>query len=1002
MLECVRDLYDRVIVKRRVTHKLKDFIVQSDNGEFKSDAVLRFLLSVGGNRLTCCAYSPETQAAIERIWGIIHNMSSAMLLGKKLPEHYWQFASAYACKIYNNIPPSHTPKGETPRSPTERFFDVKSDCSMFKVFGCRAFAHIDKTLRRKNHNPKAVQCVFVGIEDNYVKGYLLYSPEHNDKFVNTSVIFHENECYDGSYTDKNAEKLLSDTNIPVESVSKYIYLEGTNHIDPDDGLLYKVLKVEERNYPGQGRFIVCYRGHVFPNGKVCLKTSKEAIHVRDVEEYHRQYVERLKKTVNSKHLELAAADRITGVASTRSAEERRLKRTRVDSGKVRAKKRRIEQASLVYDKNENVTDDDAVLHDDDAIPSLESFLHDESHVHRLVESAMYGDSLAMHVMVNDVGCAVTEPEPTTFKQAMKLPDRKSWKEAIEAELKMISDFGVFSEPIPLPPGASVLNQRWVFKRKRDEHGNVVKYKARLTPQGCYQTFGVDFMDTYAPVARMTTVRYVLALSVLLALRVSTIDFQNAFLNAPLTDDIYVHAPPGCEPLPNGYVYKLQRALYGLKQSPREWNIILHKFLSEECGFKNLRTEHCMYLKCDEKTGSYCLICLYVDDLIVAYTQKSLFDSFLGKLQSKFKVTYSEELGKTLGFQFDRTADGGMFMHQHRYVTDVLKRFGMSECRSVSTPADYHVRLCKTGAYRVDRSDTLKGGHKLQGGSDGDNADALTPTRPNASYREVIGCLLWLSMGTRPDITYAVSQCARYSSDPKPEHWTAVLRILRYLKGTPDYGIHYHKHESHFRDNSKDYPRPRMSNLRQPFAYSSHYFPGTSKVNLVGYSDADFANNVDDRRSITGYVFLLAGAPLSWNTMTQHSTALSTMESEYYAVCKTTQEALYLRMLCEETGISVDRPLVIKEDNKSCISFSKDPGSHKRTKHIDYRHFFVRDQVNDGEITLDYVESEFQLADLFTKAFDTKRFQFLRDQVVKSRQKVVFVHDRNFGEERWTE
>ena len=108
------------------------------------------------------------------------------------------------------------------------------------------------------------------------------------------------------------------------------------------------------------------------------------------------------------------------------------------------------------------------------------------------------------------------------------------------------------------------------------------------------------------------------------------------------------------------------------------------------------------------------------------------------------------------------------------------------------------------------------------------------------------------------------------------------------------------------------------------------------------------------------------------------------------------------MLCEETGISVDRPLVIKEDSKSCISFSKDPGSHKRTKHIDYRHFFVRDQVNDGEITLDYVESEFQLADLFTKAFDTKRFQFLRDQVVKSRQKVVFVHDRNFGEERRTE
>jgi hypothetical protein len=244
------------------------------------------------------------------------------------------------------------------------------------------------------------------------------------------------------------------------------------------------------------------------------------------------------------------------------------------------------------------------------------------------------------------------------------------------------------------------------------------------------------------------------------------------------------------------------------------------------------------------------------------------------------------------------------------------------------------------------------------------------------------------MGTRPDITFAVNQCARYSSDPKADHWTAVMRILRYLKGTADYGLHYHKHNSNFYDIAKDCPSEHMSNIKQPFAYSSHYFPGSTTVNLTGYSDADFANNPDDRRSITGYVFILAGAPLSWCTQTQHTTALSTMESEYYAVCKTTQEALYLRMLCEETGIKVDRPLIIKEDNKSCISFSKDPGSHKRTKHIDYRHFFVRDQVNDGEIVLDYVQSEFQLADIFTKAFDSKRFKFLRDQIVKSKRDVL--------------
>ena len=153
VLDCVKDLYERVIVKRRVSYKLTDFVVQSDNGEFKSESVLKFLLSVGGNRLTCCAYSPETQSAIERIWGILHNMSSAMLIGKKLSEPYWQFASDYACEIYNNIPPSHTPKGECHRTPHEKFYGIKHDCSMLKVFGCRAFAYIDKKRRRKNHNP---------------------------------------------------------------------------------------------------------------------------------------------------------------------------------------------------------------------------------------------------------------------------------------------------------------------------------------------------------------------------------------------------------------------------------------------------------------------------------------------------------------------------------------------------------------------------------------------------------------------------------------------------------------------------------------------------------------------------------------------------------------------------------------------------------------------------------------------------------------------------------
>ena len=255
-----------------------------------------------------------------------------------------------------------------------------------------------------------------------------------------------------------------------------------------------------------------------------------------------------------------------------------------------------------------------------------------------IDAAVCGDPIMSHCLAT--GTALTpdsDKEPNTIKQAYALQDRDKWREAVEAELEMIRQFNVFSPPMKLPKGAIPLNSRWVFKRKRDHLGNVIKYKARLTPQGCYQHFGIDYSDTYAPVARMATLRYVLALACLLRLQTSSCDFTNAFLNAELKEDVYLNAPPGSPPLPEGYVYKLQRALYGLKQSPREWNNTLNAFMTTECGFQQLQCEKCLYIK-RNSDGSYVIVCMYVDDLVVAYSHRGLFDSFMTKVKSKFKIT----------------------------------------------------------------------------------------------------------------------------------------------------------------------------------------------------------------------------------------------------------------------------------------------------------------------------------------------------------------------------
>jgi hypothetical protein len=488
---------------------------------------------------------------------------------------------------------------------------------------------------------------------------------------------------------------------------------------------------------------------------------------------------------------------------------------------------------------------------------------------------------------------------------------------------------------------------------------------------------------------------VLALACLLGLQTSSCDFTNAFLNAELKEDVYINAPPGTPELPQGYVFKLQRALYGLKQSPREWNLTLNKFMVEECGFRQLQIEKCLYIK-KNTDGSYMLVCMYVDDLVIAYSHQGMLDSIISKVKSKFKITQSDNLHKTLGFQIERTKDGGIFMHQKSYITDVIKRFGMEQGNTVDTPFDPRIRLCKTGSVSMRTgvsSGPTQGEDSVLHASVGiagkkRKASKALGEEPKLPYRELIGCLLWISMGTRPDISYAVNQCARYSSDPKKEHWTACLRILRYLKGTSDYGLHYHRHHSHYL-GQKVSSRASMEDLKQPFSYTSSFYPGDSKVHVFGYSDSDYANNVDDRRSITGYVFVFAGAPLSWNSMTQHSVALSTMESEYYAVCKATQEAIYLRMLFEESGMRVEQPLVIKEDNQACISFTKQPGDHTRTKHIDVRSCFVRRWVEHGELVLEHVDTTEQLADIFTKGLDTRQFQFLRDHLVRPRSSVEF-------------
>ena len=246
---------------------------------------------------------------------------------------------------------------------------------------------------------------------------------------------------------------------------------------------------------------------------------------------------------------------------------------------------------------------------------------------------------------------------------------------------------------------------------------------------------------------------------------------------------------------------------------------------------------------------------------------------------------------------------------------------MSDAKPVSTPVDTGTKLVKA----TDDSDEVNQG----------------------LYQSAVGSLLYLSSRTRPDIAYAVSNVAQFSAKPNKQHWTAVKRILRYLQGTKNFGLLYAK------EGSKE---------------------------CVGYSDADWAGDLDNRRSTSGYVFKISGAAVSWRSKKQTCVALSTTEAEYMALANATQEAIWMRQLTADLNLknTADKPIRLFEDNQSAICIAKNPQFHGRTKHIEIKYHFTRDQVNIGTIDLQYCRTEDMIADIFTKALLKEKFIKLRD------------------------
>ncbi|GAU30981.1 hypothetical protein TSUD_104950 [Trifolium subterraneum] len=446
-----------------------------------------------------------------------------------------------------------------------------------------------------------------------------------------------------------------------------------------------------------------------------------------------------------------------------------------------------------------------------------------------------------------------------------------WIDAMTKELASIEKNDTWSL-VDLPHGKKAIDVKWVFKVKVNTQGEVTRYKARLVARGFLQKEGIDFDEVFAPVARIETIRLVVGLANSNNWPMYQMDVKCAFLNGPLTEEVYVTQPAGFEvDNQKDKVYRLHKALYGLKQAPRAWNKKIDSFL---CDIKfvivKCTTEHGVYVR-RSSSNNLIILCLYVDDLLIT---------------------------------------GGNEKEISDFKLELMREFEM----------------------------------KLQL-SKGEEEAEVDPTQ----YRRLIGSLRYLC-NTRPDLAYSVGIVSRFMQKPKLSHLAAVKRILRYIRGTMDYGI---------------------------------LFPSTYKgkqCKLIAYTDSSWCGDIEDRKSTAGYVFLLGGAPIAWSSNKESVVALSSCEAEYIAASLCACHTIWLANLIEEIMGEDHGVVKMRINNISTINLAKNPVAHGKSKHIEMRFHYLREQVSNGRICVEHCKSEDQIADIMTKAVQTEIFKRIRSMM----------------------
>jgi hypothetical protein len=888
MFKCIKEKSDNIDVLKSVREEIKTQagvrmkkLVSDGGGEYISGEVKEYLENKGIIQQLTPPDTPQLNGRSERLNRTLMNNVRAMLREKKLPYYFWGEALRWAIFLRNRM----SKKGEK-KSRFEVFRKRKLTPFIPEVFGSVVYFK-NNSKKKKKLDERARKGIFVGMNEDGT--YRIYDMNKRVLVRSRDVKFFQNaalspwdeidEKEEMLYLEEERKEIENEKRIAraLKEVSEEEEEEDEEEEEREENNNNNIPPLiqqqqQQQQQPVQDQFIQQPR----QQRRQIRQQRQERVSSRLGDSRYPNRRANIQNNINNN------ANNMNNGANNMNNNANNIYNNANDindnANNINNNERAniIENDNLNNRNNENI---DEIIEAEEPIEDIFSCVAELSNPQKL------------------------KKDPRSVAEAMRSEERKEWKKAMNREKESMREMETW-ERAKVPEGKKVIDAKWVFTTKYDEDGKEVKKKARLVARGDRQTEGVDYKETFAPVTKYQTLRYVISFAHENDLQLHHLDVETAFLNGDLEEDVYMKLPQGFEnEKGEREVVKLKKSLYGLKQSPRCWN---KKFVSvlKRLGFVQSNADPCLFIK-EEKKGERTLIDVFVDDLVIAANDVR---EIKRKLMNEFKMRDLGKLSWILGMKVERSKDK-IEISQEAYTNSIIEKFGMKEAKIAPTPLPSKIEQLVI------------------------SKESKVPFNNIKRYQQIIGALIYLSNTIRPDITFSVNFLARKMSEPSQQDYLLAKRILRYLKGTADLKLTFDK-----------------------------------KNKVVGYSDASYAEDKNDRKSTGGYVFNMNGGAISWKSQKQKIVTLSSCEAEYVTLSEAAKEAMWLRKLIRDVdNKKSESPIIIFEDNQSTIKTAKNPIQSERTKHIDVRHHYIRERVEEKKIEVKYVPTTDQVADLLTKS-----------------------------------